>query len=1044
MIQILPWATSTSLITNSSFTYYWNVLAGCSVSGSAAAGNLESIVAAPGTFRNLVVALTTAPGSGKSYTLTIQRNDGGGWVDTGLTVTIADAATSASVTGVDEAFAAGDRIRMKQTSVGTPTDSGFWRGSLEFESDETGVSIYGGNLGWQTGGGTTRYEGVFRIAGQDAAASSTGVRNVAAAAGTITALYAFTDAATIGATYGVTLYINKNGTRQDGTGGTVDTALNLLNKASGVYSTTFSLSVAAGDVLYLESVAGADGGWFIFRDVGVKFVATTDGQSQMAAQFASCDNSRTNTDYWPVPCHLSTTNGGATESNLHISCVPGPTGFALRDPQFLLNVAPGSGDSATYTLRKNGADTGLIVTVSGTATTGSTTGSVSFVDGDTFSMQRIGSGTPDGGAFTWTYIQGPGADGPDPGGEVPPGTNPPQGTQPGANPPQGIQATTFPLIFLEIKNGSTTTAYAETALADRAEWYNGYKAARILKVSPIRRALSRDGGFEVSTCSVELADTDRSFREAARTSTLTGQYCSLYVVDDATRRAEGVPYRIFAGMIASHRALPGFRYELQIEDVLGTRFADVFREPIIPSFILTSTDFPVMDPTRDGGTAPVALGELSDADASTPQGIVPAIYLGYSNLRTLSNNSAATNTLVAAFIFCQNACASIPGIYYNPPTSPSLRFLAPSTAAGSLFWAPHWPSWSQTGYTANYADWPNSTSGYRFTPIFLPWGTDVASAAISGQMLISANLVGTENYGNAAGAAITAPERLIQHVLTNYVFTSYRTGSYAPVPFFPANSYTILDTSTVENAVYASTSRVPPNGYRAGLLLGADGAPQAAYDVIGQLLQGADLDMGVNRHGQIILSREAISATAVVSYTAQTDILEGSFEAWTATDEYANQLTTQWGYRYIAPSAPLPTPSVNNPLPVNPVASYNPFSSGVTKMFATSAASLVGRVVNANLDNYAVRINSFALNVGSTVIARALGPSNDGPHMVRFSTGWQGFGKNQVDVDLGSVITVDHPEGLSSTGYTAKRVRVLAMEVDPQAARVTLEGRVLP
>jgi hypothetical protein len=423
---------------------------------------------------------------------------------------------------------------------------------------------------------------------------------------------------------------------------------------------------------------------------------------------------------------------------------------------------------------------------------------------------------------------------------------------------------------------------------------------------------------------------------------------------------------------------------------------------------------------------------------------VPAIYLGFSNLRTLSNNSAAVNTIVDGYMLCQNACRSVLNLYYNPPTSPSLRFVVPSTAYGSLVWAPYMPSWSQTGYTGNYADWPNSSSGYRFTPVFIPYATEIASMARQGQILITGNLSGTESHGDGTGALITAPERLIQHVLTNYVFTDYRVGSYAPVPFFPANSYTILDTSTVQNAVLDAASRVPPNGYVAGALLGADGQARAGFDVLGDLLRGSDLDMGVNRHGQIILSRESNSATAVVSFTAQHDILDGTFEAWTATDEYGNRLETQYAFRYVAPTAPLPTPSFGAPLPRNPVASYNPFSSGLVRLESTSAQSLVGRVVKTTLDNYVMRASTYALNVASTVFIRQLGPSADGPHMVRFSTGWQGFGKNQVDVDLGSVITVDHPEGLSSTGYTAKRIRVLEHEVDPQNATVTITGRVLP
>jgi hypothetical protein len=1016
-------------------TRYYDIIGGTNTHQTLEA-SCQVVAAAAGDFRNFTARVTTAPGSGVTHTFTLRING----ADTAATFTIAGTATTGSYTSGDVAVAEGDLVSFSVTvSGGTAASSSSWWASLEFEGDTANQSLYGSH----TGGGLgtmTRYAHPW-MSTLNIDATRTNVEGIAAAAGDITKIFARCTGNNVAGAEAVTALVVLNGVDQDGTGGTVDTRVT-LNSGTQAANTSFTLPVVAGDLLAIKTswTSGNTGHRFSFS---LQFTATTDGQSQFSSRPTSAvDTSAVR--YALVPADSRNWNLQTTEAAAAV--YGGVTSFDLVGLAVYCYTQPGVGKSHAFTSFVTGAASGPTVTISGTDQFEFATGTVTVTSADTTTLRATPSSTPAGSQITFTFIQSTDvADPPpDPGGEVPPGTNPPQGTQPGANPPQGTQATSFPLLFLEIKNGATTTAYAETMLPDRSTWWHGQKTPRILTVSPIRRALSRDGGFETSAWTVTLNDTDRSFRAAAATTTLTGQYVALYVVDDATRRAEGVPYRIAAGMIASHRALPDMRYELQVEDVLGTRFSDVFREPKIPSFVLTSTDFPVMDPTRDGGSVQVALGELSDEGGATPQGVVPAIYLGFSNLRTLSNNSAAVNTIVDGYMLCQNACRSVLNLYYNPPTSPSLRFVVPSTAYGSLVWAPYMPSWSQTGYSGNYADWPNSSVGYRFTPVFIPYATEIASMARQGQILITGNLSGTESHGDGTGALITAPERLIQHVLTNYVFTDYRVGSYAPVPFFPANSYTILDTSTVENAVLASASRVPPNGYVAGALLGADGQARAGFDVLGDLLRGSDLDMGVNRHGQIILSREAISATAVVSFTAQHDILDGSFEAWTATDEYVNRLESQHAYRYVAPTAPLPTPSFGAPLPRNPVASYNPFSSGVVRLESTGAQSLVGRVVKSTLDNYVMRANTYALNVASTVFIRQLGPSADGPHMVRFSTGWQGFGKNQVDVDLGSVITVDHPEGLSSTGYTAKRVRVLAVDVDPQNARVTLEGRVLP
>ena len=242
------------------------------------------------------------------------------------------------------------------------------------------------------------------------------------------------------------------------------------------------------------------------------------------------------------------------------------------------------------------------------------------------------------------------------GGVTPPGTNPPTGTIPA----------TFPLLFLELKAHSGTTAYAETALNDRVTWWHGRKAPKILKVSTIRRALSKEGGFEASTWRVELEDSDRSFRTLAASEPLGGRYCALYVVDDTTRRIEGEPFRIAAGLVAEYRALPGLHYELVIEDALGNRFADAFRQPKIPPHRLTADEY-LTNPDLEGKAGPLAFGALTDEGTSSPSGVVPALFIGSVNLTTL--HSLAVNTVVDAYLFCEHAVQNIQNLYYNEPTS---------------------------------------------------------------------------------------------------------------------------------------------------------------------------------------------------------------------------------------------------------------------------------------------------------------------------------------------------------------------------------------
>lgn len=78
-----------------------------------------------------------------------------------------------------------------------------------------------------------------------------------------------------------------------------------------------------------------------------------------------------------------------------------PTAGTFGQWYVQLTVAPGVGNSRTLTLQKNGSGTTVTVTISGTATTASFTGTpVSWASNDTIRCQQTTTGTP--AAATWT------------------------------------------------------------------------------------------------------------------------------------------------------------------------------------------------------------------------------------------------------------------------------------------------------------------------------------------------------------------------------------------------------------------------------------------------------------------------------------------------------------------------------------------------------------------------------------------------------------------------------------------------------------------
>jgi hypothetical protein len=70
-----------------------------------------------------------------------------------------------------------------------------------------------------------------------------------------------------------------------------------------------------------------------------------------------------------------------------------PSSFTLKNLYVIITNAPVGAKTRTYTVRKNGAATGLTCSITGAATTGSdTTNSVSVADGDTFCLEHSYAG----------------------------------------------------------------------------------------------------------------------------------------------------------------------------------------------------------------------------------------------------------------------------------------------------------------------------------------------------------------------------------------------------------------------------------------------------------------------------------------------------------------------------------------------------------------------------------------------------------------------------------------------------------------------------
>lgn len=357
-----------------------------------------TVIAAAGTLRNLIVSTPTAPGSGTNCVYDLMVDTGGGMATSGITVTIADTATTTTDSTHSLSVSAGDKITLRRTSNSSPT-LGDTVVSLEFEGSTANESLYGFAGNTSVSASAARYNTVW--AG-DTAWSTTSSQSVSAAAGTVASYRVILDVAPAsGKSY--LFILTKNGTDQDGTGGTPDTSLTVANTAvSG--SASFSLTVAAGDLIGVKvtpsgtPTASRVGG-------GFRFVSTVDGESQFFGMQGGTPSQAAT--HYQIPAN---TNIGiatsATESARDV--IGGLTTFTLKNMQMVITAAPGASKSFAWSIRKNGTSPGgtPTVTISGaSATTGSDSGSVSIASGNTFALQSVPTGSPASTIPTWCLVQ---------------------------------------------------------------------------------------------------------------------------------------------------------------------------------------------------------------------------------------------------------------------------------------------------------------------------------------------------------------------------------------------------------------------------------------------------------------------------------------------------------------------------------------------------------------------------------------------------------------------------------------------------------------
>jgi len=352
--------------------------------------NQRSVIAVDGTSSNFYANVATAPGAGTSWAFTLVKNG----VDTAITCTIADAATSCSDLVNTVALAPGDTYSVKSAPTGTPAAPVQIYFGWVFSSTATNESILlGANRSTGLPTASVQY-GAF--SGASTPNSTLNLRDsVIPTDGTASDLYVELNSApgTGGDAHQIRLL--KNG---------VATGLTctITDSATTCNDTLNSVSFVVGDLVAMEFTPSGPSPNASFARWSMKWVSDTVGESILSYSSGSNLNNGGSVRYAP-PGGTSNT-WQSVEDNVQV-LVPGT--FWLKDFTTVLNDVPGVAASYTFNTRINSDDGSITTTLSDSDTNESDL--VNFdnlIAGDKLAISSLSSGFANVTQAKWGIVVG--------------------------------------------------------------------------------------------------------------------------------------------------------------------------------------------------------------------------------------------------------------------------------------------------------------------------------------------------------------------------------------------------------------------------------------------------------------------------------------------------------------------------------------------------------------------------------------------------------------------------------------------------------------
>lgn len=861
-------------------------------------------------FRNIAIYCND-PTRTSPLTLTLQKNG----IDTLLTVTLPAGQTYAVTSGIAVSCSALDDVCYHHSGTAAIFPGHVAAFCVEHEGPGNyfalapaggGNSPGNGHIGGAFGNGQFQDWGGLTV-------SNTG--SICSVPGSVThlALYDLSNPAAGGSW---TAYVMKNGVRQDGSGGTVNTAVTLMDSDSSRRTVgTFSLPVVPGDICDILLIRNTTTVVFGQSAVGcgVGFTPTTTGWFMLTGG----DNS---TVQGAGATRYSWVGLNGTESEEMGSVPIGPVGIIARGLYVVRGSlpsgsGPGSGQSYTQTLLQGtaqpyaaGSPTAVTLSLTDSTSTGSVTGlAVNYAAGTTITLRTTNSAGASGAGLYWGLAASFAGVADEIG--------------------RGIIGPLIWVVLRRIRQPAGTTsadAFSDLEMQDPAAYYGSYKQPFLLHAGDAERALSDPltGDVASSTFRFTLGDQDDYSASEGSPGTESGvgrlraqlaseidKYWTLpawfFCTTRANRAVLGAPFTAFAGNIVDLQPAFPRTLEITLGDLLTERIVnDKLQVPwrLVRDGFLNQLDA-VSEKLDLEQPEPIIYGEHNrtvEGSPSTDTGYrFEPVYLGIETVNGTERH---------CWMIAGHACKDVRIFVDDVEQTEANGWLIPGDAGWNAI------------FGASYVDKVSSTYGTtrRYTLLYGTFGggsrpfgrfrqSNADSCAVGDKQLTVA-VQGIEDAGDGTGALITDYYEIYKHFTVNYLANagpnSYQSGAWLESPQWSNPNGSIIDvvdTNSFDDASTISEERLD------GGLIGAVAIGVRAGDRSGPSRWIAEFNRNgfcqsgptePFQWGITTLHPTHAAKDAAVHYTDAYEVMDGSFSTALEWDRHATHFPWRTDYEH--------------------------------------------------------------------------------------------------------------------------------------------------